>query len=172
MSRKLGGRGDDRDAFVKRVEEWKTECESGIRGQLSRLGLAFDWERFVWTLDEKRSAAVDEAFVRLFEQGKIYRRERLVNWCVALSTVLSDVEVETVERDGEMYRFRYPLVEGAAQEFLPVMTTRPETIWGDTAVAVHPQDERFNVMQELIWGDKPDFSLTFVVCRNLLGGWR
>jgi valyl-tRNA synthetase len=129
-----------RDAFVKRVWEWKALYGGTIIRQLRRLGASCDWDRERFTMDEGLSQAVQEVFIRLYEQGLIYRGPRLVNWSPGLQTAVSDLEVEREEEDGKLYLFHYP-VEGGGS--LPVATTRPETILGDTAVAVHPDDPRY-----------------------------
>ncbi len=129
-----------REEFVKQCWAWKTEFGDRITHQLRRLGASADWERERFTLDEGLSEAVKEAFVRLYRMGLIYRAEYLVNWSPGLQTAVSDLEVEYSEEEGQLYYFKYPVVGGG---FLPVATTRPETILGDTAVAVHPDDERY-----------------------------
>lgn len=129
-----------REEFLKRTWDWKEEKGGTIIRQLRRLGASCDWTRERFTLDEGLSSAVQEVFIRLWEQGLIYRGTRLVNWSPGLQTAVSDLEVERSEEEGRLYTFRYP-VEGG--EFIPVATTRPETILGDTAVAVHPEDERY-----------------------------
>ena len=129
-----------REEFLKRTWEWKEKYGSYITMQLRRLGASCDWDRERFTLDEGLSRAVREAFVRLYRMGLIYQAEYLVNWSPGLQTAVSDLEVEYHEEQGFMYYFKYP-VEGGGH--LPVATTRPETILGDTAVAVHPNDERY-----------------------------
>ncbi len=149
-----GGSKDDlgRDAFLERAWAWKAESGGTIVGQLRRLGYSVDWRRERFTLDPGLNKAVVEAFVRLHEQGLIYRGEYLVNWCPASGSAVSDLEVEMKELDGHLWHFRYPLTEGAAGEaagdaaglnHLVVATTRPETLLGDTGVAVHPDDPRY-----------------------------
>ena len=130
-----------REAFLERAWQWKAESGGRIVGQLRRLGYSVDWKRQRFTLDEGLSEAVKEAFVRLHEQGLIYRGEYLVNWCPASGSAVSDLEVEMKEVDGHLWHFRYPLSSGAGH--LEVATTRPETMLGDTAVAVNPTDERY-----------------------------
>ncbi len=130
-----------RDAFLERAWHWKAESGGRIVGQLRRLGYSVDWKRQRFTLDEGLSEAVKEAFVRLYEQGLIYRGEYLVNWCPASGSAVSDLEVEMKEVDGHLWHFRYPLSSGDGH--LEVATTRPETMLGDTAVAVNPTDERY-----------------------------
>ncbi len=129
-----------RDEFLRRTWEWKAKYGGQITHQLRRLGASCDWERERFTLDEGLSAAVREAFVRLYRLGLIYQDEYLVNWSPGLQTAVSDLEVEYSEEQGLLYYFKYPVAGGG---FLPVATTRPETILGDTAVAVHPDDERY-----------------------------
>ncbi len=130
-----------REAFVERAWAWKKKYGGIITQQLRRLGASCDWERERFTLDNGLSQAVREAFVRLYEKGLIYRGTYLINWSPGLRTAVSDLEVEYHEEQGILYYFKYP-VEGS-EEFIPVATTRPETILGDTAVAIHPEDERF-----------------------------
>ncbi|WP_198006478.1 valine--tRNA ligase [Cyanobium sp. PCC 7001] len=146
-----GGSKDDlgRDAFLERAWSWKAESGGTIVGQLRRLGYSVDWGRERFTLDPGLSAAVAEAFVRLHEQGLIYRGEYLVNWCPASGSAVSDLEVETKEVDGHLWHFRYPLSgePGAGgTDHLVVATTRPETMLGDTGVAVHPDDPRYSAL--------------------------
>jgi valyl-tRNA synthetase len=129
-----------RDEFLRRTWQWKEKYGSHITRQLRRLGASCDWERERFTLDEGLSAAVREAFVRLHRLGLIYQDEYLVNWSPGLQTAVSDLEVEYSTEPGQLYYFHYPVAGGG---FLPVATTRPETILGDTAVAVHPDDERY-----------------------------
>ena len=129
-----------RDEFLRRTWAWKEKYGSHITRQLRRLGASCDWDRERFTLDEGLSAAVREAFVRLYRMGLIYQDEYLVNWSPGLQTAVSDLEVEYSEEQGFLYYFKYPVQGGG---FLPVATTRPETILGDTAVAVHPDDSRF-----------------------------
>jgi len=130
-----------REAFLKRVWEWKEESGSTITRQMRRLGASADWSRERFTMDEGLSKSVTEVFVKLHEQGLIYRGKRLVNWDPVLMTAVSDLEVISEEEDGFMWHIRYP-VEGG-NESLIVATTRPETMLGDMAVAVHPEDERY-----------------------------
>ncbi|MBM5811447.1 MAG: valine--tRNA ligase [Gammaproteobacteria bacterium] len=130
-----------RAAFVERVWRWKEESGGTIAWQLRRLGASVDWSRDRFTMDPGLSAAVLEAFVRLHEQGLIYRGQRLVNWDPVLKTALSDLEVLSVEEDGSLWHLRYPLADGSGH--VTVATTRPETMLGDVAVAVHPDDERY-----------------------------
>ena len=131
-----------RDEFVARVWRWKEESGGAIANQLRRLGASPDWSRDRFTMDEGLSHAVRTVFVGLYEEGLIYRDKRLVNWDPKLHTAISDLEVEPRESDGFLWHFRYPL-EGREGAFITVATTRPETMLGDTAVAVHPDDERW-----------------------------
>ncbi|MEW6568719.1 MAG: valine--tRNA ligase [Chloroflexota bacterium] len=130
-----------REAFEARVWAWKEKYGGIITHQLRRLGASCDWERERFTLDEGLSRAVREAFVRLYDKGLIYRGTYLINWSPGLRTAVSDLEVEYEEEEGMLYTFRYPLQD--SDDFIPVATTRPETILGDTAVAVHPDDDRY-----------------------------
>jgi valyl-tRNA synthetase len=132
-----------REAFVKRVWEWKAQSGGTIIQQLKRLGASCDWDRLRFTMDEGLSKAVREVFVRLHEEGLIYRGERLINWCPRCLTALSDIEVEHEETAGKLYHIYYPLADDSGTT-LTVATTRPETLLGDTAVAVHPEDPRYN----------------------------
>lgn len=131
-----------REKFESEIWAWKHKYGSRITQQIRRLGASCDWERERFTLDDGLSRAVREAFVRLYEKGLIYRGPRMINWSPRLKTAVSDLEVEYVEEPGFLYYFKYRLVDDA-EEFIPVATTRPETILGDTAVAVHPEDERY-----------------------------
>lgn len=130
-----------REAFIERVWQWKETSGGTITRQLRRLGASLDWSRERFTLDEGLSRAVREVFVRLYEEGLIYRGKRLVNWDPVLHTAVSDLEVVSAEEQGHLWHLRYPLVDGSGH--LVVATTRPETLLGDTAVAVHPEDERY-----------------------------
>ncbi|MEM9181654.1 MAG: valine--tRNA ligase [Pseudomonadota bacterium] len=133
-----------RQAFTKAVWDWKAHSGGEITRQMRRLGDSVDWEHERFTMDEGLSAAVREVFVSLHEQGLIYRGKRLVNWDPVLHTALSDLEVVSEEERGHLWHLRYPLVDADGQQpFLVVATTRPETMLGDTAVAVHPDDERY-----------------------------
>jgi valyl-tRNA synthetase len=134
--RKLG-----REEFEKRVWEWKAESGGKITEQMKQIGETCDWSRERFTLSPEYSGVVREVFVRLYEEGFIYRATRLVNWCPECLTVLSDLEVVHEERLGHLWHIRYPVA--GSQEYLVVATTRPETMLGDTAVAVHPEDERY-----------------------------
>ncbi len=130
-----------RDEFVRRTWEWKHKYGGIITRQIRRMGSSCDWDRERFTMDEGLSRAVREAFVRLYEKGLIYRGPRLINWSPGLRTAVSDLEVEYSEEQGTLYFFKYMLADGDG--FIPVATTRPETILGDTAVAVHPEDQRY-----------------------------
>ncbi|MDH5171154.1 MAG: valine--tRNA ligase [Gammaproteobacteria bacterium] len=130
-----------RDKFVEKVWEWKEESGGTITRQLRRLGSSLDWSRERFTMDPGLSAAVQEVFIRLYREGLIYRGKRLVNWDPVLHTAISDLEVVSEEEQGHLWHFRYPLAGGEGH--LTVATTRPETMLGDTAVAVHPEDERY-----------------------------
>ena len=133
--------GLGRDAFEKEVWAWKDEYHHRISSQQRRMGISCDWTRERFTLDPGLSRAVRSSFVQLYREGLIYRRHYLVNWSPRLQTAVSDLEVEYSEETGTLYTFRYPLEGG--DEFIPVSTTRPETILGDTGLAVHPDDERY-----------------------------
>jgi len=130
-----------RDEFVRRTWEWKKKYGSIITNQVRRLGASCDWSRERFTLDDGLSRAVREAFVRLYDKGLIYRGPRLINWSPGLKTAVSDLEVEYTEEEATLYYFKYMLK--GSDEYIPVATIRPETILGDTAVAVHPEDERY-----------------------------
>jgi len=130
-----------RDEFLKRTWEWKRKYGGMITNQIRRLGASCDWDRERFTLDEGLSRAVREAFVRLYEKGLIYRGPRLINWSPGLKTAVSDLEVEYSEEEATLYYFKYKLA--GSDEFIPVATIRPETILGDTAVAVYPDDDRY-----------------------------
>ncbi len=135
-----------REAFVQRVWEWKRHYGGAILGQMKRLGVSVDWSREYFTMDEHLSTAVREAFVKLYEQGLIYRDAYIVNWCPRCQTAISDLEVVYDEHKGHLWEIRYPVIGDDGKdtgEFLTVATTRPETMLGDTAVAIHPEDERY-----------------------------
>ena len=152
-----------REKFVEKVWEWKEKSGSTITGQIRRLGASPDWSREYFTMDEPRSKTVTEVFVRLVEQGLIYRGKRLVNWDPVLGTAVSDLEVVSEEEDGQMWNIRYPLADGSSykfpiafdeagnateweeRNFIVVATTRPETMLGDVAVAVDPTDTRYQL---------------------------
>lgn len=133
-----------RDAFLERAWQWKEKYGGRIVEQLKKLGSSCDWERERFTMDAGCSKAVREVFVRLYEKGLIYRGERIINWCPNCRTSISDAEVEFAERDGFFWHLRYPFKDGSG--YIQLATTRPETMLGDTAVAVHPEDERYKSM--------------------------
>ena len=142
----LAGNGESRDSlgrdgFIEKVWEWKAQSGDIIERQMRRMGTSADWSRSTFTMDPQPSEAVVEAFLRWHEQGLIYRGQRLVNWDPVLKTAISDLEVESVEEDGFLWSISYPLADGSGS--LTVATTRPETMLGDTAVMVHPEDERY-----------------------------
>ena len=146
VERQLAAEGKDRhevgrEAFTERVWEWKASSGGRITQQLRRLGASPDWSRERFTMDPGLSRAVQETFIRLYREGLIYRGQRLVNWDPTLHTAISDLEVISEEEDGKLWHFRYPLASGEGH--LTVATTRPETMLGDAAVAVHPDDERY-----------------------------
>ena len=136
-----------RDAFIDKIWQWKQESGSNITNQLRRLGASVDWDTERFTMDEGFSAGVNEAFIKLYEDGIIYRGKRLVNWDPALQTAISDVEVENKESQGSMWYIKYPLADNKLTEenksYIVVATTRPETMLGDVAVAVNPEDTRY-----------------------------
>ncbi|MCC8380351.1 valine--tRNA ligase [Xenorhabdus sp. PB30.3] len=136
-----------RDAFIDKIWQWKAESGGTITNQMRRLGNSVDWERERFTMDEGLSKAVKEAFVRMYQDDLIYRGKRLVNWDPKLRTAISDIEVENREVKGSMWHLRYPLADGAktaeGKDYLVVATTRPETVLGDTGVAVNPEDPRY-----------------------------
>ncbi len=146
VERQLAGEGktrDDlgRDAFIERVWQWRQEKGGTIISQLQKLGASCDWERERFTMDEGLSQAVREAFVRLYDEGLIYKGDYIVNWCPRCHTALADDEVDHEEEAGKLYHIRYPFADGSGS--VVIATTRPETMLGDTAVAVHPDDERY-----------------------------
>jgi valyl-tRNA synthetase len=146
VERQLAAQGESRHSlgrgkFLEKVWEWKAESGGTIGRQLRRIGSSLDWSRERFTMDEGLSRAVQTAFIRLFDEGLIYRGQRLVNWDPQFHTAISDLEVENREEAGHMWHFRYPLSDGSGH--LVVATTRPETMLGDTAVAVHPEDPRY-----------------------------
>src|SRR5690606_7134675 len=147
-----------RDKFIEKIWEWKEQSGGAITAQLRRLGASPDWSRERFTMDAGLSSAVTEVFIRLYQEGLIYRGKRLVNWDPILHTAISDLEVVSEEEAGSMWHFRYPLADAAqgcasaagdrmpgaaGEDYLVVATTRPETMLGDTAVAVNPNDERY-----------------------------
>jgi valyl-tRNA synthetase len=149
VERQLGSEGTGRkqlgrEAFVQRVWCWRKLYGGAILDQMKRLGASVDWEREYFTMDDRLSPAVNEAFVRLYEQGLIYRGAYIVNWDPSIQTAVSDLEVEHEERLGKLYHIRYPLADGSGS--ITVATTRPETMLGDTAVAVNPTDERYTAL--------------------------
>jgi valyl-tRNA synthetase len=131
-----------REAFIAKIWDWKKFSGGTITEQMRRVGCSVDWNREYFTMDDVRAEVVTEVFVRLFEQGLIYRGKRLVNWDPVLGTAVSDLEVENIEENGHMWHIRYPLAEDPNNALI-VATTRPETLLGDVAVAVHPDDERY-----------------------------
>ncbi len=135
-----------REKFVERVWQWKEESGGKIINQLKRLGCSCDWDRERFTMDEGLSRAVREVFSRLYHEGLIYKGDYIINWCPRCHTALADLEVEHEPTDGKLYHIRYPFTQGDG--YLVVATTRPETMLGDTAVAVHPSDERYNRLPE------------------------
>jgi valyl-tRNA synthetase len=152
VEQQLAAKGENkhdlgREGFVDRVWEWRDESGGEISEQLRRMGSSLDWSRDRFTLDEGFSTAVLEVFVSLYDEGLIYRGKRLVNWDPEMETTISDLEVDNVEEQGHLWHFRYPLCDGQrtidGKSYLVVATTRPETMLGDTAVAVHPEDERY-----------------------------
>ncbi|MDO4418903.1 MAG: class I tRNA ligase family protein, partial [Ruminococcus sp.] len=133
-----------REKFLERAWAWREEYGGRICNQLKKLGTSCDWERERFTMDEGCSEAVKEVFVRLYEKGLIYRGERIINWCPHCCTSISDAEVEFEEQDGFFWHLRYPLTNGSG--FVELATTRPETLLGDTAIAVNPDDERYKAI--------------------------
>ena len=130
-----------REGFLKRTWQWKEEYAGTIEGQLKKLGVSCDWDRERFTMDEGCSNAVKEVFLRLHEKGFIYKGSRIINWCPVCKTSLSDAEVEHEEQAGHFWHIKYPIV--GTERFLEIATTRPETLLGDTAIAVHPDDDRY-----------------------------
>ena len=152
VERKLNAAGTSRqeigrETFVDKVWDWKEESGGIITQQLRRMGSSLDWSRERFTMDEQLSAVVEKVFIDLFDEGLIYRGNRLVNWDPKLLTAISDLEVISEEENGSLWHFRYPLADGATtangESYITIATTRPETMLGDTAVAVHPEDERY-----------------------------
>ncbi|KAL5544442.1 hypothetical protein UlMin_008226 [Ulmus minor] len=133
-----------RDEFTKRVWEWKEKYGGTITNQIKRLGASCDWNREHFTLDEQLSRAVIEAFVRLHDKGLIYQGSYMVNWSPSLQTAVSDLEVEYHEESGSLYYIKYRVAGGSSSDYLTIATTRPETLFGDVAIAVNPQDERYS----------------------------
>ncbi|MDO7645778.1 MAG: valine--tRNA ligase, partial [Reinekea forsetii] len=136
-----------REKFIDRVWQWKEQSGGTITSQMRRLGDSVDWTRERFTMDEGLSESVREVFVRLYDDGLLYRGKRLVNWDPAFHTAISDLEVENKEEQGHLWHFRYPLADGvttdAGENYLVIATTRPETLLGDSALAVHPEDDRY-----------------------------
>ncbi len=130
-----------REKFLERTWQWKEEYAGTIEGQLKKLGVSCDWERERFTMDEGCSKAVEEVFISLYEKGYIYKGSRIINWCPVCQTALSDAEVEHEEQEGSFWHIKYPIA--GTEAFLEIATTRPETMLGDTAIAVHPDDERY-----------------------------
>jgi len=146
VERQLAAEGKNRrdmgrEAFVERVWEWKSHYGNAILDQMRRLGASVDWDREYFTMDDNLSQAVREVFVRLYEEGLIYRGKYIVNWCPRCGTAISDLEVKHEEITGKLYEIRYPVI--GTKEFITVATTRPETMLGDTGVAVNAKDERY-----------------------------
>ena len=137
-----------REAFLERVWEWCEQSDKSISKQLRRMGSSVDWTKDRFTLDKGFSKAVAEVFIRLYKEGLIYRGKRLVNWDPQLKTAISDLEVENFDEKGHLWHFQYPLNNGQKTQqghsYLVVATTRPETMLGDTAIAVHPEDTRYS----------------------------
>ncbi len=133
-----------REKFIERVWEWKRHYGGAILDQMKRLGASVDWGREYFTMDENLSVAVKEVFVRLYEQGLIYRGKYIVNWCPRCMTAISDLEVVHEETQGKLYEIRYPII--GSKDYITVATTRPETMLGDTAIAVNPKDERYKTL--------------------------
>ncbi len=130
-----------REKFLERTWQWKEEYGGAIEEQLKKLGTSCDWDRERFTMDEGCSRAVEEVFIKLYEEGYIYKGSRIINWCPVCKTSLSDAEVEHEEQDGSFWHIKYPIV--GTGDYLEIATTRPETMLGDTAIAVHPDDERY-----------------------------
>ncbi len=130
-----------REGFLERTWQWKEEYAGTIENQLKKLGISCDWDRERFTMDEGCSKAVEEVFINLYEKGYIYKGSRIINWCPVCKTSLSDAEVEHEEQGGHFWHIKYPIV--GTEDFLEIATTRPETMLGDTAIAVHPEDERY-----------------------------
>lgn len=130
-----------REGFLERTWQWKEEYAGTIENQLKKMGISCDWDRERFTMDEGCSKAVEEVFINLYEKGYIYKGSRIINWCPVCKTSLSDAEVEHEEQGGHFWHIKYPIV--GTEDFLEIATTRPETMLGDTAIAVHPEDERY-----------------------------
>ncbi|HEB49161.1 MAG TPA: valine--tRNA ligase, partial [Desulfobulbus sp.] len=136
-----------REKFIERVWQWREDKGGTIINQLKRMGASCDWDRERFTMDEGLSRAVREVFVRLYNDGLIYKGDYIVNWCPRCHTALADDEVEHDPTDGKLYHIRYPYADGSG--YVVVATTRPETMLGDTAVAVHPEDERYLGLKDI-----------------------
>ena len=168
LLREEGKTKDDlgRENFEKRVWEWKEHSGGQIKGQLKRLGCSLDWERERFTLDEGLSRAVQKVFISLYDEGLIYQGYRIINWCPRCETALSDIETEYQDLDGHLWHIRYPVA--GSDEYIVVATTRPETMLGDTGVAVNPEDERYshlvgkNVVLPLMNREIPVFADSYV----------
>ena len=150
VEKKLASEGTDRhqlgrEKFIEAVWQWREKYGSAIINQLKRLGASCDWQRERFTMDAGLSKAVRKVFVQLYEEGLIYRGNRIINWCHRCHTALADLEVEHEDRDGNLYHIRYPFKDGTGA--IVVATTRPETMLGDTGVAVHPDDERYQGLE-------------------------
>ena len=130
-----------REGFLERTWQWKEEYAGTIENQLKKMGISCDWDRERFTMDEGCSKAVEEVFIKLYEKGYIYKGSRIINWCPVCKTSLSDAEVEHEEQGGHFWHIRYPII--GTEDYLEIATTRPETMLGDTAIAVHPEDERY-----------------------------
>ena len=146
VERKLKKEGKNRrdmgrEKFVEVIWEWRNEYGNNILNQYKRLGVSFNWDRLAFTMDPGYVKAIYKAFVSLYHDGLVYRGNRVTNWCPSCLTSLSDLEVEHEDTEGHLYCIRYPLVDGSGE--LVVATTRPETMLGDVAVAVHPSDDRY-----------------------------
>ena len=131
-----------REGFLKRTWQWKEEYGGTITSQLRKLGSSCDWDRERFTMDEGCSKAVEEVFCKLHDKGLIYKGSRIINWCPVCQTSISDAEVEHEEQEGHFWHIKYPIA-GEDNQFVEIATTRPETLLGDSAVAVHPDDERY-----------------------------
>src|ERR1700743_487458 len=142
--RQMSRTGLGREKFLEEVLKWKAESGGAIVEQQHPLGASADWSRERFTMDEGLSRAVTKTFVELYAQGLIYKDKRLVNWDPSLETAVSDLEVESIEQKGHLWHIKYPIED--SDQFLIVATTRPETMFGDTAVAVHPDDERYKAL--------------------------
>ena len=139
-----------REKFLERTWQWKEEYAGTIENQLKKLGISCDWDRERFTMDEGCSKAVEEVFINLYNKGYIYKGSRIINWCPKCKTSLSDAEVEHEDQDGNFWHIKYPIA--GTDRFLEIATTRPETLLGDTAIAVHPDDERYKDIVEVTEG--------------------